>query len=267
MEAAEQISWQRGTPPEVVFEDFSLDLGGRPILRDVSVSFPRGEVSAVIGPKGGGKSSLLRSNVRMEHFSGKVTRRRGVVRIDGRDVNDPELDVRSLRRRAVLVPASTVCFPATVRGNLEAAISALPSAEMKVARERFRQVLDAFQMEYLLLSESAMNLPAIDQRLLCVARALVLNPDLLLLDDPFEGLDPFEISRMERVLGAISGDHTVIIATQAVNRASVVASRLTLMIGGRVVESGPSSEILGSPKEARTEAYLSGRLNEELIEE
>ena len=248
----------REKAPEVVLEGYSLELRRRPALREVDLRVPAGEVCAVTGPTGSGKSSLLRSVAGMERYSGSVTSRQGVIRIDDEEVRAGGRQQVVPPPGVVLVPAASNPFPATVFNNLAAALRGRGMTGAAL-RKRIGEVLELCRLGGVGASSRAVDLPFGQRRLLCLARAIALEPVLLLVDEPFEGLDPEHSGLVEGLLASMSGKRTVIVATQVVERASAIADQLVLMVDGRLIEAGSVPQLLSRPRDPRTEAYLSGR--------
>jgi len=248
-----------GECPVLEFEGFGLRLGGRQVIEALDLRIDGGNVSAVIGPAGSGKSSLLRAVVCLEHFSGGRPRREGRIRIDGRVVGGEDCDCERLRVGVAYVPASAALFPVSVEANVAAALRGRAGWERARVRETVRRVLEECRLDHLPLRRAARDLSHGERRRLALARALALEPKLLLIDEPFEGLDPEGAGWIEGLLAAQVGKRTVLIASQSPRRAAAVAGRLAVMMDGRLIESGPGSRMLSAPTDPRTEAYLSGR--------
>jgi phosphate transport system ATP-binding protein len=256
-EAQESIPAQR-VMPEVSFIDFGLTIGRRRILHDINLVFRAGRLSALLGPKGSGKSTLLRAVVGLEGFTGKIGRRCGEIRIDDQPVPHERVEWRRLRRRLALVPASAAPFAMSVFDNVAAGCRALPQARSE-RREWVRTCLERCGLGRLDGGRGALSLSQGERRFLCIARALAMEPSALLLDEPFDGLDPYETGAMEQLLASLSREHTVMLGTQHVERAAAISADMALLIGGELIESGSTPDLLSRPKDPRTEAYLTGR--------
>ncbi|BCX49676.1 phosphate import ATP-binding protein PstB [Haloferula helveola] len=259
MTEAEQVeNWSEGQLPGIEFIDFRLRVGSHEVIRSATLAFEPGAVTGLLGPTGSGKTSLLRAIVGLEHFTGVVTRRSGDVRIGGLDIVRTRSDLRRLRSRVVMIPSAGAPFSFSVFDNVAAALREQCKNRAEL-RQRVSETLERCGLGDVPAGKPALALGHGQRRFLCVARALALRPAALLLDEPFDGLDPFESSRMEQLIASLAGRHTVVLATQHTERAAAVCSRMHLLIGGELVESGTTSQMLASPKDRRTEAYLSGR--------
>ncbi|MGE9270903.1 MAG: ATP-binding cassette domain-containing protein [Verrucomicrobiales bacterium] len=258
-EATTQIPVVAARPPaDFVFSDLRLKARFRTVLYVADLSIPAGGVFGVIGPTDSGKSSLLRAIVGLENFGDRGLRRSGKIRISGeiRTVRGPL--VHSLRRMCPLIPAHASVFPSSIRRNFSTALAPLELSQTEQDR-RISEALSVTGLSELPLNRSALHLAIWERRLLCVARALALEPTALLLDEPFKGLDSYECHRMEQLIAAVGKRATVILTAQDSSRASSVCSRLALLSEGQLVEAGTTSKLLSNPTDPRTEAYLSGR--------
>ena len=253
-----------GTPgfePVVHVEDFSLWYGQSRALFDVSLDIPARRVTALIGPSGCGKSTLLRSVNRMNDLIDGV-RVEGAIRLGEREVYSPEIDVIDLRKRLGMVFQKPNPFPMSIfenviyplridgesrRGVLEAAAErALRSAAI------WDEVKDR-------LKESALGLSGGQQQRLCIARAVVADPEVLLLDEPCSALDPIATARIEELITEIADRYTVLIVTHNMQQAARVSSGTAFMYLGRLVEYGPTEDIFRAPHLPETEQYVTGR--------
>lgn len=244
---------------QVEFENFGLEIGRRWVLEGVRLSVQRGRLMALIGPKGSGKTTLLRSIVGLEGFTGPVQQRRGHLRIDGESLPQDRRGLQQIRRRWAMVPASAAPFALSVGQNIAAACR---GADLK-RRERAAWIDHCLQRCHLgqrSCKDSALDLNQGERRFLCLARAVAMRPAALLLDEPFEGLDPYETGTMAQLLATLSRDHTILIASQHIERAAAIAESIALFIGGHLIETGATAQLLSSPRDPRTEAYLTGRV-------
>lgn len=242
----------------VRLEGFSLELQGRMVLNELSVGFTAGQSSALVGPMGAGKSALLRVVVGLEGFMGKVSKRQGSVIVLGKSLPNSEVDLQRFRRRVVLVPSNAGPFPCSVMDNVLAALKGCGLGRHEIV-DRARDCLEHLGFSGSEIRSSALALDHAGRRFLALARAMALEPKVLLIDEPFEGLDPYETRRMSDFLGSMVGERTVIFASQHVEPAAAVATDLTLLVAGKIIESGTTLQMLGNPADRRTEAYFSGR--------
>jgi putative ABC transport system ATP-binding protein len=206
-----------------------LDRGGRPVLRDVSASFERGKVTAVVGPSGAGKTSLLRCLNRLEDPTG------GAVLLDGEDVR--ELDPQDVRRRVGMIFQTPVVFEGDVRANLTYGLNG-------VAPSRLEEALEAAALPASFLDRESTALSVGQAQRVCIARALVRNPEVLLMDEPTSALDKDAAARVEELVTSLVGRGlAAVVVTHDLAQARRVASGGILLVEGRVVAAGPLSEL------------------------
>ncbi len=238
--------------------------GATRAVRDVSVDFVEGQVTAIIGPSGCGKSTLLRCLNRM-HETIAGARTEGEVLLDGKDIYARGVNPIAVRRRIGMVFQRPTPFPTmSIRDNVVAGFRAAghtaPSraeqdqiAEWALRRSAlWDEVKDR-------LRESAMALSGGQQQRLCIARALATRPRVLLLDEPTASLDPLSTQKVEELVYELRGDVTVVIVTHNMQQAARVSDRTAFMLLGELVEVAPTTRMFTSPADARTEAYITGR--------
>ncbi len=236
--------------------------GARVAIDDVTLSFPDRHVTAVIGPSGCGKSTLLRCLNRL-HATVPGARAGGRVLLDGDDAR--RLDPAELRRRVGMVFQRPTPFPArSVRDNVAAGLAALGrraprGADLDAVVEHALRRTALWDEVRDRLAEDAGRLSGGQQQRLCIARALAQSPDVLLLDEPTAALDPISAQKVEELVYALRAEITVVMVTHNLMQAARVADRTAFLLGGRLVEAGPSDAIFTAPADARTEAYVTGR--------
>jgi len=240
----------------------SLDLsfGQKSILSDVNVTFPRGTITALIGPTGSGKSTFLRTLNRMND---KVFgfRHSGDVLLDGASIWDPSLDLLTLRRRVGMVFQRPNPFPMSIRDNVVAGAKAHGIAKGKqldvVAETRLREVglWDAVKDR---LNDSPYRLSGGQQQLLCLARALAVGPEMLLLDEPTSALDPLSTESVEQLMRQMTPALTLVVVTHNLGQARRVSDKTMFFYDGHLVEYGDTAQVFEHPSEAVTERYVNG---------
>ncbi|MFG0306821.1 MAG: phosphate ABC transporter ATP-binding protein PstB [Phycisphaerales bacterium JB040] len=245
----------------VEIDRFDLWYGEAQALHAVSMRIPRGNVTSLIGPSGCGKSTLLRSVNRMNDLVDGV-RIGGEIRLGGESIYAPDVDVIDLRKRLGMVfqkpnpvPMSifeNVVYPLRIDG--ENRRSVLQDACERALRSSaiWEEVKDR-------LSESALSLSGGQQQRLCIARAIVADPEVLLLDEPCSALDPIATLRIEELIHEISDRYTVLIVTHNMQQAARVSQFTAFMYLGRLVEYGPTESVFQNPKLEETEQYVTGR--------
>jgi phosphate transport system ATP-binding protein len=241
--------------------DLTLSFGSRAILTGVSVNVRRGAVTALIGPTGSGKTTLLRTFNRMnDKVSGY--RHVGDVLLDGRSIWHPGVELMSLRRKVGMLFQRPNPFPMSIMDNVVAGAKAHRLASRPglraIAEQRLTEVglWDAVSDR---LKDSPFRLSGGQQQLLCLARALAIGPDVLLLDEPTSSLDPVTAESIEALIRALVPALTVVIVTHNLAQASRVADRTIFLNRGRMVEHGETRQIFENPAEEETASYVGGR--------
>jgi phosphate transport system ATP-binding protein len=241
--------------------DLTLSFGQRAILSNISVDVQRGAVTALIGPTGSGKTTLLRTFNRMND---KVTgyRHEGDVMLDGRSIWSSGVELMSLRRKVGMLFQRPNPFPMSILENVTAGARAhklASKAGLKaIAEERLTEVglWDAVKDR---LKDSPFRLSGGQQQLLCLARALAISPDVLLLDEPTSSLDPRATESIEALVRMLVPALTVVIVTHNLAQASRIADQTIFLNRGRLVEHGPTRQVFENPAEEETARYVSGR--------
>ena len=241
--------------------DLTLGFGERAILSGVSAEIRRGAVTALIGPTGSGKTTLLRTFNRMnDKVSGY--RRAGDVLLDGRSIWHPGVELMSLRRKVGMLFQWPNPFPMSIMDNVVAGVKAHRMAGRHglkaIAEERLAEVglWDAVADR---LKDSPFRLSGGQQQLLCLARALAIGPDVLLLDEPTSSLDPNATESIEALIRNLAPALTVVIVTHNLAQARRVSDRTIFLYNGRLVEHGETRQVFENPAEVETQRYVSGR--------
>ncbi len=247
--------------PKILIENVSYSYDGKPALRDVTIDVPAKAISVFFGPAGGGKTTLLRLVNRLNDLV-DGTQMAGRILLDGEDLYAPGLDVISLRRRVGMVFALPLPLPGTVRENV------LYGPKLAGVRDgtRLEELLTRSLVQAALwdevkdrLDDLASALSGGQQQRLCIARSLALEPDVLLLDEPTSGLDPISTGKVEESLFELKQDYTIIIVPHSVQQAARVADHAAFFLMGELIEHRPGTEIFTTPREQRTEDYVTGR--------
>jgi phosphate transport system ATP-binding protein len=250
-------------PLDVVHsKDLSLSFGDNRVLSNVNIEFRRGTITALIGPTGCGKSTFLRTLNRMnDRVSG--FRYQGDVTLEGESIWAAGQNLLSLRRRVGMLFQRPNPFPMSIRDNVVAGVKAHQIAKGKqlnvVAEERLHQVglWDAVKDR---LNDSPFRLSGGQQQLLCLARALAVGPEVLLLDEPTSALDPISTERVEGLLRQLTPALTLIFVTHNLGQARRTSDDTMFLYQGELVEHGPTAELFERPKNPNTEHYVTGRI-------
>jgi phosphate transport system ATP-binding protein len=247
--------------PMVEIEHLSLWYGEKLALKDISMSVPKHRVTAYIGPSGCGKSTLLRCVNRLNDLVDGV-RTAGVIRIGGTDIHDPALDVVELRRRVGMVFQKSNPFPKSVFENVAYGPRILgvgSRADLEGIVERSLKAAALWDEVYDRLNESALGLSGGQQQRLCIARAIAVEPDVLLMDEPCSALDPIATAKIEELMLELKNSYTIVIVTHNMQQAARVSDYTGFMLLGELVEFGITRELFTNPRDKRTEDYITGR--------
>jgi phosphate transport system ATP-binding protein len=247
--------------PMIEIEHLSLWYGDKPALRDVSMSVAKHRITAFIGPSGCGKSTLLRCLNRMNDLVDGV-RIVGQIRIGGTDVHDPALDVTDLRKRVGMVFQRSNPFPKSIYENAAYGpriLGVRARADLDAIVERSLRAAALWDEVADRLHESALGLSGGQQQRLCIARAIAVEPDVLLMDEPCSALDPIATARIEELMLDLRASYTIVIVTHNMQQAARVSDDTGFLLLGELVEFGSTKELFTTPRDPRTEAYITGR--------
>jgi phosphate transport system ATP-binding protein len=247
--------------PMVEIERLHLWYGTKMALKDVSMSVPKHRVTAYIGPSGCGKSTLLRCLNRMNDLVDGV-RIEGSIRIGGADVYDPALDVTELRKRVGMVFQKSNPFPKSIYENVAYGpriLGVKSRADLDGIVERSLRSAALWDEVADRLGDSALGLSGGQQQRLCIARAIAVEPDVLLMDEPCSALDPIATAKIEELMLDLKNSYTIVVVTHNMQQAARVSDYTGFMLLGELVEFGVTRELFTSPRDKRTEDYITGR--------
>jgi phosphate transport system ATP-binding protein len=248
-------------PPKIEMRALNFFYGDAQALHDINMSLADRSISAFIGPSGCGKSTLLRVLNRMYALYPKQ-RAEGQVLIGGRDILGPTVDVAELRYRVGMVFQKPTPFPMSVFDNVAFGLrlsGGIRGAELKTRVEsalRDAAIWDEVKDK---LHTDGRSLSGGQQQRLCIARAIAVQPEVLLLDEPTAALDPISTLRVEETLQALRERYCIVMVTHNLQQAARVSNVTGFMFLGELVEIGPSSRIFTAPKDRRTDDYITGR--------
>ena len=234
---------------------------GTESLRGIDLLIPEKAITVLFGPAGGGKSTLLRMINRLNDLA-DVTEVQGHVWLDGEDVLSPKTDVIELRRRVGMVFARPVVLPMSIRRNLTYGLELSgehDSEFLQAAVERSLRSAALWEEVQDRLDEPASSLSGGQQQRLCLARSLVLEPEVILLDEPTSGLDPISTGKVETSLALLKEDYTIVLVPHSIQQAARTADFAAFFLGGELVEYAPGRQIFTNPQHQRTEDYVEGR--------
>jgi len=263
--ADENVLTERATDPErlgaIKAKNFSFWYGEKQALFDITLSIRPRAITALIGPSGCGKSTFLRSINRLNELI-PGTRRTGRLELDGVDVYDKSTDVVALRQRTGMVFQRWNPFPKSIYDNVAFGPRINGESDSRVLDEIVERSLKRAALWEEIkdrLQDSALALSGGQQQRLCIARALANDPEVLLLDEPASALDPIATQKIEELLFELKGELTVCIVTHNLQQAARVSEYTAFFYLGKLVEMDTTHTIFTSPREQRTEEYITGR--------
>ena len=246
---------------KIVTQDLHFYYGRQHALKGIDLVIPAQRVTAFIGPSGCGKSTLLRCFNRMHELYPRQ-RATGRVLLDGSDILDPGVDLNLLRRRVGMVFQAPTPFPMSIYDNIAFGVRLYEKLGAAAMDERVEWALrQAALWEEVKdkLRHSGESLSGGQQQRLCIARAVAVKPEVLLLDEPTSALDPISGAAIEALVFELKSDYTVVIVTHNLQQAARIADYAALLYLGEVVEFSDSKTLFTNPREKRTEDYVTGR--------
>ncbi len=249
-------------PLKMQILDVSVSLGGRLVLRNITLPIRANEITAIIGPSGSGKSTLLRCLNRMNELI-PGARTTGRVLLDAKNIYDPDTDVVLLRRRVGMVFQQPNPFPMSIFDN----VAYGPRQHGIRDRRALEEIVERSLRQAALWDEvkdilhrSALALSGGQQQRLCIARTLAVEPEVILFDEPCSALDPVSTFHIEELMAQLKEHYTLVLVTHNMFQASRVSDTTALLMGGELVEYGPTERIFERPRDKRTDDYVRGRI-------
>ena len=241
--------------------DLNLYYGNNHALKNINLDIYENQITAFIGPSGCGKSTYLKTLNRMNDLVPNVTIN-GKVLIDGEDIYDPKVDTTLLRKKVGMVFQQPNPFPMSIYDNIaygprihgikgKAELDAIVEKSLRGAA-LWDEVKDR-------LKKSALGMSGGQQQRLCIARALAVEPEILLMDEPTSALDPISTLKIEDLMGELKKNYTVVIVTHNMQQATRIADYTAFFLVGEVVEYAPTTDLFSHPREKKTEDYITGR--------
>jgi phosphate transport system ATP-binding protein len=247
--------------PAIELKAVNLSYGTAQALHDISMDIPERQVTAFIGPSGCGKSTLLRCLNRMNDLIDDV-HISGSIRVKGLDIYAPRTDVIEVRRRIGMVFQKSNPFPKSIYENVVYGLRIAGIRERATLDEACEQSLRAAALWEEVkdrLDESGLSLSGGQQQRLCIARALAVQPEIVLMDEPCSALDPIATLKIEELIYGLKEHYTIVIVTHNLQQAARVSDRTAFFWLGRLVEYGPTSAMFTNPGDKLTEDYITGR--------
>ena len=246
--------------PKIALKNLAVAVNKRLILRGVDLDIEANTIVSVIGPAHSGKTSLLRVINRLIETQHEFLRS-GDVLLDGAEVR--RLDIDALRRRVGLIFATPVPLPGTIFDN----IAYGPRLQRRHRQQQLHDVVERSLRSAFLwdevkdrLSTSALRLSGGQQQRLCIARTIAVNPEVIMMDEPTSGLDPISTAQIENAMRELKSRFTWVLVTNNVKQAARVSDRVAFFLSGELVEVGEAAQIFTTPRDKRTDDYVSGRI-------
>lgn len=245
----------------ITVKDMCLWYGSAQALKNINIDIPAKSITALIGPSGCGKSTFLKTLNRMNDLipGVKIT---GDIRYKGREIFDPSVDVNELRKEIGMVFQKPNPFPMSVYDN----IAYGPRTHGIRAKAKLDDIVERSLRDAAIwdevkdrLKKSALGLSGGQQQRLCIARALAVEPEILLMDEPTSALDPISTLKIEDLMGELKKNYTVVIVTHNMQQATRIADYTAFFLVGEVVEYAPTTDLFSHPREKKTEDYITGR--------
>jgi phosphate transport system ATP-binding protein len=258
---AQDVQRAEANEAAIVIQDVNLSYGDNHVLHDISMDMEDKRVTALIGPSGCGKSTLLRCLNRMNDLIDDVTIT-GTIRVKGKDVNARTTDVIEVRRRIGMVFQKSNPFPKSIYENVVYGLRIAGINDKNVLDEACeRSLRGAALWEEVKdrMNESGLSLSGGQMQRLCIARAIAVEPEIILMDEPCSALDPIATLKIEELIYSLKEHYTIVIVTHNLQQAARVSDRTAFFWLGRLVEYGNTPDIFTKPREKLTEDYITGR--------
>ena len=247
--------------PLIEAEKLSLYYGAHKALKEISITIPEKQVTAFIGPSGCGKSTFLRCFNRMNDLIDSV-RIEGVARIGGEDIYDRDVDVIELRKRVGMVFQRSNPFPKSIYDNIAYGLrlhGTKSKSELDEVVERSLRGAALWDEVKDRLNASALGLSGGQQQRLCIARAIAIRPEIILMDEPASALDPIATAKVEELILELKREFTIVIVTHNMQQATRISDLTAFFYIGELVEFGPTAKVFTNPAKKQTEDYVTGR--------
>lgn len=240
-------------------ESLNLWFGKKQVLKDVNITFPTKKVTALIGPSGCGKSTLLRCFNRMHDLVDDV-KIEGKITIEGLDIYDKKNSVTEMRKRIGMVFQKANPLPKSIYDNLTYALNLHNTPKDQISALVENSLKESYLWEEVKdeLKKPAVKLSGGQQQRLCIARTVVLRPEVILMDEPCSALDPISTGKIEELIKVLKKDYTIVIVTHNMQQAQRISDYVAFMYLGELIEFGTAEEIFKSPQQDLTKNYING---------
>lgn len=253
---------EEATESAISIEDVDFNYGTHQVLHDVTMEIPKRAVTAFIGPSGCGKTTLLRCINRMNDLIEGAHISRGCIKIDNVDIHSPEVDVVALRRLVGMVFQKSNPFPKSIYENIAYGLRIAGVNQRSQIAEAVEKSLRAAALWDEVkdrLDVSAFGLSGGQQQRLCIARALAVEPEIILMDEPCSALDPIATAKVEELIYQLKANYTIVIVTHNMQQAGRCSDMTAFFYLGRLVEFATTGKIFSNPSQRKTEDYITGR--------
>jgi phosphate transport system ATP-binding protein len=245
---------------EITIKNFSISIDHRQILKNISVEIPKNQITAIIGPSGCGKSTLLRSINRMIDLFEHVATD-GEIIIGGKNVLDPNINLSQLRKTVGMIAQAPNPLPMSIYDNVVYGLRIHGVHDHAIIHQRAEECLKAVGLwneVHERLKDPASKLSLGQQQRMCLARALAIEPEILLCDETTSALDPISARHIENELMSLKNNYSIVFVTHILRQARRLADYVIFLYLGEVIENGPAYEVFTNPKDPRTKAYIEG---------
>jgi phosphate transport system ATP-binding protein len=246
---------------KILTRNLNLYYGEKQALKDITLDIPANKVTAFIGPSGCGKSTFLRVLNRMNDLIDRV-KIEGEVLIDGVNIYEKQIDVVNLRKRIGMVFQKSNLFPKTIYENIVYGLKINGIRDKKILEETVEKTLKQSALwdeVYDRLEEPALSLSGGQQQRLCIARALAVEPEIILMDEPASALDPISTAKIEELIHELKTKYTIVIVTHNMQQAARVSDHTAFFYLGELIEYDKTTKIFTNPSKKQTEDYVTGR--------
>lgn len=241
-------------------ENLTVHYGAAPVLQDISIQIPDKQITVIIGPSGCGKTTLLKSFNRLIELQDGV-KVSGKVLVDGENILDPASEVTHLRKKMGLLLQRPQVLPMSIFDNVVYGprIHGLKDKKKYPGIvEKYLKIASLWDEVKDRLHSSAARLSIGQQQRLCLARALAIEPEIILCDEPTSALDPASTQRIEQIFMELKKEYTIVVVTHILRQARRLADNVIFLYLGKLIEHGPAKELFDNPKEERTKEYIKG---------
>lgn len=247
------------TQAHIQIKDLNIWYGDHHVLKDINLDIPRGGITAIVGPSGCGKTTLLKSLNRLLEETAH-TRITGEILVNGADIYAPDVDVTDVRTQVGLLASKPFPLPMSIFDNVAYGprIHGLCNGHADEIVEKNLSAAGLWEEVKDRLNAPASGLSTGQQQRLCLARALAVNPEVLLGDEPTSALDPISAQRIEEQLHLLKDKMTIVVVTHMLRQAHRIADYVVFLWLGELVEAGPADQLFNHPRDERTRAYMAG---------